>query len=281
MLSGKVSVQTWLDSALVVLVLYERKLDESQTYLSLDEALRQMNCTASLFAYDNSLNAQVCQSNSVWNITYTHDAANPGVSKAYNEGFKKAKDLNKKWLLLADQDTIFQSDFFEKLVEDISKRPSAQLLAPIVRNESVFISPFRFAFGRGEVLNKVQPQCYSLTRVRLINSGLIISMNLFEAAEGFDERFPLDFSDLVFHQRISQRCADVLIINSVCIQKLSSDEKSFDQMIKRFPYYLSGSKLFGELNGSKFFLAMNRLLRAIKLSFRFRSFEFLKILMQS
>ncbi len=274
-------MQAWLDSILVVLALYERKLEESQTYVSLSEALRKTNCCASLFVYDNSLISQVCSSNSFWNIHYVHDASNPGVSKAYNEGFKKAKGLNKKWLLLADHDTVFQSGFFEVLSRSIADRPSAKLLAPIARNDSVIISPFRFAFGRGKVLNKVQPQVYTLSKVRLINSGLVISMDLFEACDGFDERFSLDFSDLVFHHRISQRCSEVQVIDSICTQKLSSDEKSFDKMIKRFPYFLNGSKLFGKIIGHTFLLSMNRLLRAVKLSIRFRSFEFLRILLQS
>ena len=40
-------------------------------------------------------------------IHYISDPTNPGVSKAYNVGFELARQLNKKWLLLLDQDTVF------------------------------------------------------------------------------------------------------------------------------------------------------------------------------
>src|SRR5579859_5229563 len=88
------------NSVLVVLVIYKMKIAESPAYQSLTAELICSKKSAALFFYDNSPQPQESLVDQCWTTYYHHDPSNPGVSKAYNEGFKKAKALNKKWLLL-------------------------------------------------------------------------------------------------------------------------------------------------------------------------------------
>src|SRR5579859_1033097 len=88
---------------MVIIVIYNMKLDESPAFRTLTHALQNSRQQASLFVYDNSSQPQIVSS-SLWAMTYVHDPSNPGVSKAYNEGFGCAKTQRKKWMLLADQD---------------------------------------------------------------------------------------------------------------------------------------------------------------------------------
>ncbi len=100
----------FLDSLLIVLVIYKMKIGESPAFVSLTRALQFSHQSATLFVYDNSPRPQNIEQNENWKIEYQNDPTNPGVSKAYNEGFTLAKTENKKWMLLVDQDTEFEKD---------------------------------------------------------------------------------------------------------------------------------------------------------------------------
>jgi GT2 family glycosyltransferase len=254
------------------------KIRESPTYQSLTSALNHCEKSASLFVYDNSFTEQKLLADQCWSVYYQHDPSNPGVSKAYNEGFKKAKMLNKKWLLLVDQDSTFRMNIFEKHIAAFTSYPDQELFSPIVRNASSIISPFRFAFGRGSIITNVRSGLYSLTDYKFINNGLLVSINLYAQSNGYDEHFPLDFSDLAFIQRARKLVDQFVVIDADCCHSLSSSESSIELSLNRFRYFASASKVYGQLYGLSFFLFVNRCLRCIKLSYRFKSLGFFKIL---
>ncbi|MBI1768788.1 MAG: glycosyltransferase [Bacteroidetes bacterium] len=264
----------FFSSLWVVLVIYKMKISESPTYQSLTSALQHCNKSISLFIYDNSPRAQEVLTNSLWRTHYQHDPSNNGVSKAYNEGFKKAKSENKSWMLLLDQDTTFTSDILDSYEEACKKNSLHEIFAPIVKNEMKIISPFRFSLGRGASLSNIHGGTYSINDLRFINSGLLISVRLFEKCSGYDEGFPLDFSDLSFAWRVKKFQNEFVVVDRVCSHSLSSSEKSSSMMLSRFQFFLRSSRLYGKLYSSSFFLFLNRFFRAMKLSYKFRSWEF-------
>lgn len=266
----------FFDSLWVVLVIYKMRIPESPTYQSLTSALQHINQSASLFIYDNSPQPQEVLTNSCWNMHYHHDASNVGVSRAYNEGFKNAKSENKKWILFTDQDTIFPDYIFDSYFNIKKENPTMEIFVPTVTVGTKVISPFRFSFGRGTSLSTALRKRYSIDDLKFINSGLLVSSHLFERCNGFDEHFPLDFSDLVFAQRVKKFQREFLIADAVCSHHLSSHEKSFAVSLNRFRVYLRASKLYGKLYDSSTFLFLNRFLRGLKLSLKFRTVEFLK-----
>ncbi|MBS1683014.1 MAG: hypothetical protein JST48_14985 [Bacteroidetes bacterium] len=267
----------FLDELIVVLVIYQMKIADSPAFQSLSKALKNKNQQASLFIYDNSPLPQAAPDSSSWKITYNHDPANPGVSKAYNEGFVEAKKQNKKWMLLADQDTVFPESFFQTITETIFEKPLTKLLVPIVRNESIIISPFCFRLGKGTAYKTITPKSYSLKKTKFINSGLVVSADIFESCDGYDERFPLDFSDLAFAERILKHHDELVVIDAICWHSLSSSEDSSQEILRRFPYYLSGSIWYGEITNSFYLLAFIRFLRALKMSVKFKTLAFVKV----
>jgi GT2 family glycosyltransferase len=269
-----------IDSILIIIVIYEIKLDASQAFNSLTEALIKGNQRASLFIYDNSLLPQPTPTRNIWNIYYQHDKSNPGVSKAYNQGFIKAKEFGKKWIMLSDQDSHFPIDFFDCFAKSLATKPYNELFVPILRSGSILVSPFKFKYGSGHILQKIEAKSYPLNDLKFINSGLIVSTLLFEKCGGYDERFELDFSDLAFIERLKKYQEEFLVMNATCEHHLSSQEKGFSKAKNRFNSFLKASRLFGYTFGPSVFLFINRLFRAIKLSLRFRSFEFLKLLIQ-
>ena len=99
------------DETLVVIVLYKDLLAQSESFKSLSEAIPK-SIRISLFVFDNSPTRGALPHSDAWDITYQHEPSNIGVSLAYNEAFKLASQLQKKWLLLADQDTKFPATLF-------------------------------------------------------------------------------------------------------------------------------------------------------------------------
>ncbi len=270
----------FFDELMVVLVIYKMEISESPAFRSLTNALKSRDQRTSIFIYDNSPKTHTHTQNQNWVISYQNDPSNPGVSKAYNVGFEFAKAQKKKWILLIDQDTYFPIYFFDRVCNSLANNQEGELFVPAIKSESVLISPFRFKLGRGFVLQSVEAQTYSLHDLKFINSGLLISITLFEKCNGYDERFPLDFSDLAFIQRVKKYQSNFVVINAICTQNLSSNETVLSSFLHRFHYYVRGARLYGNDYGQSFFLFINRYYRAVKLSFQFKSLGFIKLLLQ-
>src|SRR4051812_33172951 len=115
-----------------IIVLYNCKIEESESYTSIAESLGYENERAYLYIFDNSPQSQVVdQSAPVWlNVVYIHDPLNPGLGVAYNSGAKLATSLNLKWIILLDQDTNFAIDFIKKVNAVMGQVNGIKLFAP-------------------------------------------------------------------------------------------------------------------------------------------------------
>lgn len=272
-------MNNFFDEVFVVLVIYQIKIADSPAYRSLSSALNKSSQSVSLYIYDNSPFAQETPIDTQWTIQYVHDPSNPGVSKAYNKGFELAKTAKKKWLLLADQDTVFPLVIFEKYIQAIASS-SSELISALASFQNTIISPFRFEVGRGRSLSNAKPGRYSLHSYNFINSGTLVSIRLFEKSGGYDERFPLDFSDLAFAKRVGTLINEFTVVDALCMQPLSAGEDSPEVALNRFMTFVRASRQYGKVYGSPLFLLMNRFLRAIKLGLQFSSLRFLKLLVK-
>ena len=97
---------------LIIIVLYNTKLLSSPSYCSLSGQIS----VDSFFIFDNSPEPMISEDEvNTTGVMYEHDRTNPGLGHAYNTGARIASKLGKKWILLADQDTIFSTDFFSFL----------------------------------------------------------------------------------------------------------------------------------------------------------------------
>ena len=129
------------DRTLAVLVIYEMNPAESPTYISLDKALRVFKTKMDLLIYDNSLYGHNLPTSEVWRIQYEHDPGNGGVSNAYNRGYEVAKEKGKHWLLLLDQDDIFDEQSILNYHNAVNNNPTEHVFAPLVSDEQSLVSP--------------------------------------------------------------------------------------------------------------------------------------------
>lgn len=91
---------------LFVIVIYNLDFHQSSTY----QTLLLPHSDIPTYIIDNSLYSQIVQDSNV--IFYSHHPDNPGVSFAYNEAAKYAKENGYGWMLLLDQDTHFPMQKF-------------------------------------------------------------------------------------------------------------------------------------------------------------------------
>lgn len=260
---------------LVILVLFKTQLSASAAYISLSKGLTNNSCE--LFIYDNSPEPQTCVSD-IFKITYVHDNRNPGVSKAYNEGFKKAKELGKKWLMLVDQDTEFPAWTFKKYGEAILIR-NADLLTPILSDANGIVSPLKFSVGGGQRLKNLSgDQNLKLMDYYFHNSGLLVSVGNFERAGMYDENLPLDFSDFSFVHRLRSHCHHFFVADVHCNQKLASTSPAKkENRLARFKSYVSSGKYFQKkYQPANFFILVRIFFRAIKLTLHYKDYSFVK-----
>ncbi len=270
------NVSKFLQELLVVIVLFKQKPEAAPAYTSLQAALESVHSFPEIFIYDNSPEpSQVDR-----HIIYVHDARNNGVSRAYNEAAAYASAKNKNWMLLLDQDTTIDAALFEQWIGARLAHPGAIALVPVIKDRHGIISPFDFSSGRGKRLKDLK-EIFSLLSHRFINSGLFIQRDAFISAGGYDERIPLDFSDISFGERLLKITDHFVVLNTSLAHDLSSTgEMPLSEALRRFHYFSRGSMLLGNQPGRYCLFLFYRFLRAVHLSFHYKNANFIRIFFQ-
>ncbi|MCX9026379.1 MAG: glycosyltransferase [Candidatus Methanoperedens sp.] len=262
------------------MVLYETRLEHCESFLSLSKNLKNSGSKMDIIVYDNSpkpvYEKEARFEN--WIIHYIHDRSNPGVSKAYNEGFKIGKELNKKWLLLLDQDTTFPQDALAKYFDAMNSYKNSVLFAPVLMLNDKIYSPSGYYLKRGFHLKSINAGFNSIKNRTLLNSGMCISLAAFEKIGGFNEKIKLYFSDYNFIDKYRRHFVSFIVVDTICEHKMFTIEnKNAESLLNRFMYYCEGARNSSE-NYTDFSLYFSfAFLRAIKLSITFKTFGFIKI----
>jgi GT2 family glycosyltransferase len=236
-----------LDRIVGVVVLYNCKIEDSETVLSLAKSLEDISDSMDLVVYDNSLVAAF-ESGSVFKyrafiVHYFHDATNPGVSKAYNFAAQYALHLKKQWLLLLDQDTTFSIDAISNYVVVLKNYPQIKLFAPVLKlADNRIISPSRYCFKRGFALKEIAPGIHRLKKISPLNSGMLINLEAFRSVGGYNEKVKLDFSDFQFIERFKRRFDQFCVINVIAKHSFSDIEINTSKLNERFMMYCYGAK---------------------------------------
>jgi GT2 family glycosyltransferase len=266
----------FFEELMVILVLYKIEIKESPAFISLTVALQTVGQKTTIFIYDNSPKSHGYELNDNWIILYRHDPNNPGVSKAYNEGFRCAKAQSKNWMLLVDQDTQFPQETFSKYWYTLKKYNSS-VNVPVLFSSDRIVSPLKFYRGGGRTISIQPGKELKLGEFYFHNSGLLISVEAFENAECYDENLQLDFSDLSFVCKLRQNHINFRVVDFSCQHQLatlsSSDIKA---KLLRFSTYLKAARYFKKkYRPSDRWLIPRLFLRAVKLSMQHQSFQFL------
>ena len=243
---------------LIVLVVYRQYLPESEAFQSV---LRwcELADGISVFAYDNSPQPQPCPYQFV---TYVHDATNPGVSQAYNHAAKFALENKKDFLLLMDQDTRFESACLAAYASVLDEK---KIAVPLLRDGRGIVSPFLFRWGRGVRVKSVQHGPHSFSALRVVNSGMLVPLEIFQAVGGYDERFPLDLSDIVFTDKLRQRNIGFTLLHADATHRLSANHDLVDAQTSRFEDFHRANTLYATITSGTFGGLLATIPRRVKL----------------
>lgn len=230
----------------IVLVLYKCKLSESASFISISKSLKENRIKADVLIWDNSPKPQnlLGIDKDVWNyVKYVHCPENEGVSKAYNTGASIAVTLGNEWLILLDQDTKFNINYFEKLITLTSLNESYELIAPLIKlKNGTNFSPFRYMHKRGFEAKLTPNKSYPLSVYAIINSGMVINTKAFIVSGGYNERVKLDFADTQFIENFRKFYPEFFLLDTLVIQDFSNDEKDVNKLMKRFEMYCKSAK---------------------------------------
>jgi len=274
-------INDFIKDILCILVIYKTKPEESLSFTSLTSNLQRIDGKLDILIYDNSplsSNYISTYDNSCWNIQYIHDANNPGVSFSYNTGYKIAQKMNKKWLLLLDQDTFFPENILELYFESATQFSENKLFVPILVHKEKIISPCSFYFNRGSSMKNVNIGINSIKNKSVLNSGLLIDLVTFAKVGGYNDKIKLDYSDFFFINRYRKVYSNFVVINSLCMHHIaSSTEKDLQIVVKRYINYCEGIRNYAEGFATLLSLFVLVFSRSIKMSFRFKTIIFFKI----
>jgi glycosyltransferase involved in cell wall biosynthesis len=267
-----------VDKLLVVVVLYKKRLEDSSTYRSLQASLADCGQQAELYVYDNSpAKAEFQIRSDQFRITYISDTANSGISKAYNAAAAYAMKQHKEWLLLFDQDSNLPLDYFDVMSDAVTKNDKHSLFVPVLKQDGRILSPCRFRFMKGSALKSIVYGPMSFMDVSIFNSGILVSLALFNNAGGYNEAIKLDFSDHYFINQV-KKVQNEFVVLPVSIQhELSSHTNDEGKITSRFKQYCGGVRAYGSAVGGAPFLLFWTFLRSLKLTLTFRNPVFIGI----
>jgi GT2 family glycosyltransferase len=267
-------LQRFINEILIVVVLYKKSCVQT-----LAEII-PIQSKISVFIYDNGPYAQEITNETV---IYRHDGQNNGVSKAYNEASAVALRLHKKWMLLLDQDTVLGTTIFDAFLQGIKMNPCRSVFTPVITDCKGIVSPYLLCWGKGIRLRKIKPGVQRFEKYQIINSGMLIATEAFLQAGGYDERFPLDFSDVAFLERLQVHHSEFVLIHAIGKHHLSINHSKLNlsEAIHRFNIFCKAVKLHQKISKKYSIPALSILPICLKLLFRYKNFNFLKIAIRS
>jgi GT2 family glycosyltransferase len=267
-----------MNDFLIVIVIYETELKNCLTIQCLVAIKEAVEAFPEVVVYDNSLRSKYDIAYNSIITYYHHDPSNAGVSGAYNYAGKLGREKNKNWLILADQDTKLSVDYFKDLKKSVSEYVGINLFCPTIKSNNVIVSPTHYFFHKPISYEKPIAGKLKSRFKTVINSGLTIELSEMEKIGGYDSRLPLDYSDHYFFSQYKKRNEFFVVLNCEIEHNLSSySDDTFEKVYSRFEKYAVSTNIYSRKVGSLFPMIW-LYSRALKLTYRFSKFDFVKFL---
>lgn len=251
-----------------VIVLYKSSLEDSKTINSLMGIIDE-NIT--LFVFDNSPIRQYENDKFQFKnfiIHYHHEETNPGLSVAYNLALEECIRLNKKWLLLLDQDTTFTIKYIKEIESlDFNILPdSVVAIMPRVVSftDDRIIAPVKMFLGGIFRPTNIEKGVIK-SKISGINSGTLLNVFYLNSINGFSKNYTLDMLDHWYFRKLFKNGKSVYLMESQIYQELSIFG-DFEENVSfiRYQQMLNSESLFIKEEGK-----LSLLIFKFRLIFRF------------
>ncbi len=213
---------------IIAVVLYNKKITDSTTISSLHNhktIINQLFGQIELLIYDNSTSPQKNNIKNSFSIRYKSNINNGGVSAAYNYAYNIAKKQNFHWLLLLDQDTKLNENYFIELKSTLEKIKDSKDIVAIVprvyQEENINISPSKVLWGGiHRPINSLYVGKYE-DNLMAIGSGIVLKTSFIKSIDGFSRLFWLDCLDRWIFYKIHNNNKSVYVLESKIYHELS------------------------------------------------------------
>lgn len=242
----------------IIIVLYKTKLEDSLTFKALKKNLSLLKDLGSkILIYNNSPEIEIPQSNDY--VIYT-PTENLMLAGAYNYALQKAIENKAQWLLLLDQDTELNQDYFERLNAFLNKTDVSTVYDVVVPTLSIgdkHLSPIAYYKSTGPFishLNKplrnnedvVQYVTNEGKNYAAFNSASLLSIEILQRINGFDENYPLDMLDHKYYHLLNKLGAKIYILDAHLKHTLSLLEKENTMSVTRYQGYIDKCFIFAK-----------------------------------
>ena len=233
-------------SILILLVLYNCRLEDSLSYKSLCQNIHYLSHPYQILIYNNCQTVKIPCDDS---YSVVNAPENKMLTGAYNYALNEAINNNIKWLLLLDQDTFLSSEYFIELSQKIHQVTSdTGALLPIIDDGDKQISPvvitkFTGPFGRLRAYRVEDRDLKNFEYLSGINSATVLNTKAIKDIGGFSAEFPLDFLDYWYFFRLYQVGYKVQVLNSQLRHNLSIAQSYNPMGEDRYVQYLKARAL--------------------------------------
>jgi glycosyltransferase involved in cell wall biosynthesis len=263
--------------AAAVVVLYNTACSDSPTC----KALAQTDLPVQVLIYDNSTrdmgNKAQCQDLG-W--TYLGGNGNMGLSKAYNACIDYLTGRNfDGFVCLFDDDTELTPAYFQALARE--EGTGKQLLVPLIYADDRLLSPCRITPAHKSILfpDEKTAMAYTGEDFSAINSAMAMDIALFRDYR-YDENIFLDGIDHTHMQKMIARGIQPGVLDVRFDHHFSGDERpSKASAVTRFTLFTGDYAYIFRDHPSRYLFLTGK--RAFRLTLQYKSFVFLKILLQA
>jgi glycosyltransferase involved in cell wall biosynthesis len=240
----------------IVVVLYKRTLDQSQTINSLAQVFArspELLESFKVLLWDNSPQALVDPA-LPFPFEYRHGARNLGTSGAYNHAMEFAESLGAPWLLLFDQDTTVSQEYLPRMLEyshRFQDDPQIGTVVPFVHSHGTLVSPRSLlSFNRVKQIPSTFHGVYK-RKGYAVNSATLMRVAALREAGGYSEDFWLDLSDVYAFQAMYRKGRYMFIAGDLHLQH-SIAALDFDKEMtpQRYRNFLAAESAYVDLYSS-------------------------------
>lgn len=237
-----------VDDFLIVIVLYKTKLCDSVTYTKLIKDNQSSKRSYNILVYDNSPTIQEYKKDEINLLTYISDNTNPGVAKAYNKALEICLEREFSWMLLLDQDTELNANFFSEteksLLQHKNQKDIVCVIPKITSKLGDVLSPVVLKLGGRVGAIKDMTAGVQQNNISGINSGTLISSTFMKKLGGFNESFPLDMLDHWLFRAIHKSGNHIFLNNAIIQHDLSIIDFEKNMTIDRYKKLLVSEQVF-------------------------------------
>lgn len=274
----------------ILVVLYKEVMSNTETYQSIlksfSESVLSAGCYEVVF-WDNSPDG-FDKGNTKESIEklkgfglavkYYNSPENMPLSAIYNRVLDDYHD-SKDYLLIFDQDSKFDGDYFVEFEKTIAKS-QCDIILPVIKYKNKIVSPTRVIYLKGFYFKYPPRGSLSISNLSAINSGMIVSLK-FICANSFRynshlKNYCTDDDIMLFARKIK---AKIYILNfemehdlSFCTLNINSDglRERYNEMVraKKIIY----SRCFLE----RIFIKCYFLIHGLYMAFKYSDIKYLK-----